>query len=127
MRGNTVMREKRNVADISWWTAVTAMAFLLSASTTNVLSQRGRDPGINQPGRVGNRPVGRDPGINQPGAIGNRGVGYDPGINQPGRAGNVGRDPGINQPGRIGNYGGSARQTRVRDPGFNQPGRIGNR
>ena len=29
------------------------------------------DPGINQPGAVGN--VGRDPGINQPGAVGNVG------------------------------------------------------
>ena len=106
------MSEKRNVANISCWTVVGTMALVLITSPTSVLSQRGRDPGINQPGRVGNRPVGRDPGINQPGAIGNRGVG---------------RDPGINQPGRMGNYGGSARQTRVRDPGFNQPGRIGNR
>ena len=38
----------------------------------------------------------RDPGINQPGAMGNRGVGapgvgvVDPGLNQPGVAGNVG-------------------------------------
>ena len=48
-----------------------------------------RDPGINQPGEVGN--VHRDPGINQPGAAGNGGapgVGRDPGINQPGEAGN---------------------------------------
>jgi hypothetical protein len=79
------------------------------------------DPGINQPGAVGN--VGRpgvDPGINQPGAAGN--VGRDPGINQPGAAGNVGAgpgvDPGINQPGAAGNVG--------RDPGINQPGAAGN-
>jgi hypothetical protein len=48
-----------------------------------------------------------DPGINQPGAVGN--VGRDPGINQPGAAGNVGPDPGINQPGRAGNRGGTRR------------------
>jgi hypothetical protein len=28
------------------------------------------DPGVNQPGAVGN--VGVDPGLNQPGAVGNR-------------------------------------------------------
>ena len=69
----------------------------------------GADPGINQPGAVGN--VGRDPGINQPGAAGNvgAGVGVDPGINQPGAAGNVGRDPGINQPGAAGNRRGIRR------------------
>ena len=70
-----------------------------------------RDPGINQPGAMGNRGVAGvgvgapgvgvvDPGINQPGAMGNRGVAgvgvgapgvgvVDPGINQPGAAGNV--------------------------------------
>lgn len=36
----------------------------------------------------------RDPGVNQPGAVGNRGVGA-PGVGA--------RDPGINQPGAIGN------------------------
>lgn len=30
-----------------------------------------RDPGVNQPGAVGNTGVGRDPGVNQPGAVGN--------------------------------------------------------
>jgi hypothetical protein len=67
------------------------------------------DPGINQPGAVGN--VHRDFGVNQPGAAGNVGmprVGVDPGVNQPGLAGNVraprvGRDPGVNQPGLAGN------------------------
>lgn len=55
------------------------------------------DPGINQPGRIGNvggaGPVG-DPGLNQPGAVGNvGGPGVDPGVNQPGAAGNM-RGPG---------------------------------
>jgi hypothetical protein len=49
--------------------------------------------------------LAHDPGINQPGAVGNvGGVGVDPGINQPGAVGNVGRDPGINQPGVAGNH-----------------------
>lgn len=55
-----------------------------------------RDRGVNQPGVAGGNagPVGpdRDPGINQPGAVGNvgaPGVGRDPGINQPGAAGNA--------------------------------------
>jgi len=60
----------------------------------------------------------RDPGINQPGPIGNvggPGRGVDPGINQPGPVGNVGGagrgvDPGINQPGPIGNVGGPGRR-----------------
>jgi len=90
-----------------------------------------RDPGINQPGAIGNTGVGapgvgaRDPGINQPGAKGNVGVGApgvgarDPGINQPGAKGNVGVgapgvgvvDPGLNQPGVAGNVGGVARRS----------------
>jgi hypothetical protein len=92
------MNTKR-VVSIRWWMVAGLIAFLLAGSTPNLRAQRGRDPGINQPGAVGNRRVGRDPGINQPGAIGNRG------------------------------FGGSARQTRVvgRDPGINQPGRVGNR
>ena len=63
-----------------------------------------RDPGINQPGALGNPRVGVgapgvgavDPGRNQPGAVGNVGVGapgvgaVDPGRNQPGAAGNAG-------------------------------------
>ena len=58
-----------------------------------------RDPGINQPGALGNPRM--DPGINQPGAVGNVGVGA-PGVGAPG----VGvRDPGINQPGAVGNVG----------------------
>ncbi len=104
------MNKKRSVVDIRWWIALSAMALPLAGSAPNVLSQR------------------RDPGVNQPGAVGNTGTRRDPGINQPGRVGNVGRDPGVNQPGRAGNYGGSARQTRVvGDPGVNQPGRVGNR
>lgn len=48
--------------------------------------------------------LAHDPGINQPGAVGNvGGVGVDPGLNQPGAVGNVGRDPGLNQPGAVGN------------------------
>ena len=44
------------------------------------------DPGINQPGRVGNVGVGA-PGV----GVGAPGVGVvDPGLNQPGVAGNVG-------------------------------------
>jgi len=73
------------------------------------------------------RPVNVDPGINQPGAVGNvgmprRGVGapgvgvVDPGINQPGAVGNVGTPrPGVGAPG-VG----------VADPGINQPGVAGN-
>ena len=109
------MRSKR-VVFIRWGLLAGLIIFLLAGSTPNLRAQRGRDPGINQPGAAGNRGVGRDPGVNQPGAVGNRGVGRDPGINQPGAVGNVG-------------FGGSARQTRVvgRDPGINQPGRAGNR
>ncbi|NJD25318.1 MAG: hypothetical protein FIB06_07910 [Betaproteobacteria bacterium] len=65
------------------------------------------------------RPVGapgvgvRDPGINQPGAVGNIGVGA-PGVGAPG----VGaRDPGINQPGAIGNTGPANRGGPVNRPG----------
>jgi len=52
--------------------------------------------------------LARDPGLNQPGAVGN--VGVDPGLNQPGAAGNVGApvrryDPGFNRPGAMGNRG----------------------
>jgi hypothetical protein len=73
------------------------------------------DPGINQPGMIGNRGVGRaavrDPGINQPGAAGNaplaRGAVRAPGVQYPRGAAaatpRVGRDPGLNQPGRRGN------------------------
>jgi len=45
----------------------------------------------------------RDPGINQPGAMGNVGVGA-PGVGA--------RDPGINQPGAIGNTGPARRSVR---------------
>ena len=49
----------------------------------------------------------RDPGINQPGAMGNRGV-AGPGVGAPG-VGVV--DPGLNQPGVAGNVGGVARRS----------------
>lgn len=55
------------------------------------------DPGLNQPGRLGNRPIPHgawDPRINEPGATGNRQAprgAWDPGISQPGRARNVRR------------------------------------
>jgi hypothetical protein len=87
-----------------------AAAFLLAAVAA-IPAMAQRDPGLNQPGAVGNRGVAGvgvgapgvgavDPGINQPGAMGNRGVAavgvgapgvgaYDPGLNQPGAAGNV--------------------------------------
>ena len=65
------------------------------------------DPGINQPGRVGN--VGVDPGINQPGRVGNVGAGAPGvGVGAPG-VGVV--DPGLNQPGVAGNVGGVARRS----------------
>ena len=74
------------------------------------------DPGINQPGMIGNRGVGRaavrDPGINQPGAAGNAPMAREavraPGVQYPRGAAaaatpRIGRDPGLNQPGRRGN------------------------
>jgi len=105
------MNAQRGVARLQWWLATVAtMAFLLVGLIPNVHAQR--DPGLNQPGVVGNRGYGlggsarqtralADPRINQPGAVGNRG--RDPGVNQPGAARNVGRDPGLNQPGAVGN------------------------
>ena len=71
-------------AKIRWWMATFTVPFLLAGLIQTAHAQR--DPGINQPGVVGNR--GRDPGINQPGVVGN--VGRDPGINQPGASGNRG-------------------------------------
>jgi hypothetical protein len=74
-----------------------------------------RDPGINQPGALGNPRM--DPGLNQPGAAGNVGVGAPGvgvgapvvGVGAPG----VGRvDPGINQPGAAGNVGVARRSVR---------------
>jgi hypothetical protein len=70
-------------------------------------------PGVGAPGRGA-----VDPGINQPGALGNRGGGA-PGV------GVV--DPGVNQPGATGNRGGGAPGAGKVDPGVNQPGAIGNR
>jgi hypothetical protein len=64
-----------------------------------------------------------DPGINQPGALGNPRM--DPGVNQPGRAGNVGvgaPGPGVGAPGP----GVGAPGPGAVDPGRNQPGAVGN-
>ena len=59
--------------------------------------------------------LARDPGVNQPGAVGNvgvgapgRGVAPGVGVGAPG-VGVV--DPGLNQPGVAGNVGGTARRT----------------
>lgn len=99
-------------SDAAFALGVVALVFLVAAPAAAQ-----RDPGLNQPGAVGNRGVAGvgvgapgvgvvDPGLNQPGAMGNRGVGvgapgvgvgvgapgvgaYDPGLNQPGAAGNV--------------------------------------
>jgi hypothetical protein len=109
------MKDRRN----QWVRAllVGALAIILPGAL------HARDPGVNQPGAVGNPRA--DPGLNQPGAAGNVGVGApgvgvrDPGLNQPGAVGNVGvgapgigvADPGLNQPGVAGNVGGVARRT----------------
>ena len=72
------------------------------------------DPGINQPGAMGNVGVGapgagvRDPGINQAGAVGNVGK-PRVGVGAPGAGV---RDPGINQPGAVGNTGPARRSVR---------------
>lgn len=119
------MSSQRGAVKVQRWVAtLVAIAFLQAGLIPNVHAQRdpgvkqpgvignSRDPGLNQPGAAGN--IGRDPGINQPGAVGNRGYGLggsarqaralaDPGLNQPGVRGNVGRDPGVNQPGVAGN------------------------
>ena len=67
---------------LSRWAVILAAGAALTALASTALAI---DPGINQPGAMGN--VGRDPGFNQPGAMGN--IGRDPGFNQPGVAGNV--------------------------------------
>lgn len=104
-----------------WYPLATLMAGALTL--TLAAPAAARDPGLNQPGRLGNVGVGApgvgvwDPGINQPGAAGNVGVGA-PGVGV--------RDPGINQPGAIGNVGVGAPGAGVWDPGINQPGAAGN-
>jgi hypothetical protein len=66
--------------DAAFMLAALAFGFLVAAP-----ADAQRDPGINQPGAMGNRGVAGvgvgapgvgvvDPGINQPGAMGNRGV-----------------------------------------------------
>jgi hypothetical protein len=72
------------------------------------------DPGINQPGALGNPRM--DPGINQPGAAGNvgvgrPGVGVTPGVGV-GAPGVGAVDPGRNQPGAVGNTGVARRSVR---------------
>jgi hypothetical protein len=87
---------------------------LLAAAAAMALpgAMHARDPGINQPGALGNPRM--DPGLNQPGMVGNAGVGAPgvgvaPGVGAPG----VGvRDPGINQPGAVGNAGVARRTVR---------------
>jgi hypothetical protein len=68
-----------------------------------------RDPGINQPGAVGNVGVGA-PGVGVAPGVGAPGVGVAPrvGVGAPG-IGVV--DPGLNQPGVAGNVGGVARRS----------------
>ena len=75
------------------------------------------DAGFNQPGVIGGTAgvgapgVGTwDPGLNQPGAMGNVGVGA-PGVGV-GAPGAGVWDPGINQPGAIGNTGPARRSVR---------------
>ena len=111
-----------------WWKAAIATTIFVVGASPTMWGQRMafggsarqvravNDPGLNQPGALGNRGV--DPGLNQPGAAGNR-PGVDPGLNQPGAAGNRGVDAGRNQPGAAGNRG--------VDAGRNQPGAAGNR
>jgi hypothetical protein len=84
-----------------------------------------RDPGINQPGALGNPRA--DPGLNQPGAVGNvgagaPGVGVAPGVGAPG----VGVAPGVGAPGRGVTPGVGAPGVGLVDPGLNQPGVAGN-
>lgn len=100
---------------------VTVMVVFAATASTDVAMARDPGVGVGAPG-VGVRPgvgvgapgVGvRDPGINQPGAVGNvgvgaPGVGVAPGVGAPG-VGVV--DPGLNQPGAVGNVGGVARRS----------------
>jgi hypothetical protein len=93
-------------------TTAIALAAVILASTPVAWAV---DPGINQPGMMGNHGAGRaavrDPGINQPGVTGNaplaRGAMRTPGVQYPRGAAAVtprmGVDPGVNQPGRMGN------------------------
>ena len=93
---------------------VTLVVALVATAAMGVAMARDPGVGVGAPG-VGVRPgVGVvDPGINQPGRVGNvgvgaPGVGVTPGVGAPG-VGVV--DPGLNQPGAIGNVGGVARRS----------------
>jgi|LakMenEpi03Aug12_release.lakeMendotaPanAssembly.Ray.scaffolds.fasta_scaffold637576_1 hypothetical protein len=94
-------------------TALTIVGAMAAMTATDSFAV---DPGINQPGMIGNHGVGRaaarDPGINQPGAVGNAPMAREaarmPGVQYPRGAAavatpRVGRDPGVNQPGMRGN------------------------
>ncbi len=95
---------------------ITTLAIVGAMTVMTAADSFAVDPGINQPGMIGNRGVGRaavrDPGINQPGAAGNAPIAREaaraPGVQYPRGAAavatpGVGRDPGLNQPGRRGN------------------------
>jgi hypothetical protein len=92
------------------WTGALAMGALMMGLAGTAAAV---DPGVGvgKPGPGVTRGVGApgagvaDPGINQPGRVGNVGT---PGVGAPG-VGVV--DPGLNQPGIVGNVGGVARQS----------------
>jgi hypothetical protein len=108
-------------------------AAMMTVFALTAASALARDPGVNQPGAVGNVGVGAPgrgvtpgvgvgapgpgvaPGVGAPGpgvapGVGAPGVGVapGPGVGAPG-IGVV--DPGLNQPGVAGNVGGTARRT----------------
>ena len=95
---------------------ITTLAIVGAMATMTTTDSFAVDPGINQPGMIGNHGAGRaaarDPGINQPGAVGNAPMAREaarmPGVQYPRGAAavatpRVGRDPGVNQPGMRGN------------------------
>ena len=96
---------------------VSLLVALAATASSGVAMARDPGVGVGAPG-VGVRPgvgVGApgvgvvDPGINQPGRVGNVGVGAPGvGVGAPG-VGVV--DPGLNQPGAVGNVGGVARRS----------------
>jgi hypothetical protein len=107
------LQENSMKHEIRHWTrAITLAAFMTAGFASTAVAV---DPGVGvgKPGvgvvpgaGVGAPGVGvRDPGINQPGVVGNVGT---PGVGAPG-VGVV--DPGLNQPGVAGNVGGVARRS----------------
>lgn len=95
---------------------ITTLAIVGAMAAMTATDSFAVDPGINQPGMIGNHGAGRaaarDPGINQPGAVGNAPMAREaarmPGVQYPSGAAavatpRVGRDPGVNQPGMRGN------------------------